>query len=141
MRGAPGRTHSGRRPSPEVPRPDGINHSSSAIDNRSASRRPSRGPDTSAITCEKSPCGTFFGLRQRSKRAYTYRADVQSIVDVYLRAHIQIQYLRAARAIRSKTCSVCTNTIWLSPGRFSLSSFGRHVGLNLFICAKVQFIF
>ena len=59
MRTAPGRTRSGRRPSPEVPRPDGINHSSSAIDNRSASRRASRGPDASAETCEKVPAGRF----------------------------------------------------------------------------------
>ncbi len=53
----------------------------------------------------KSPCGTFFGLRQRSKRAYTPRADVQSIMDMHLRAHIQIQKYRAARTIRSKICS------------------------------------
>ena len=78
----------------------------------------------------KSPCGTFFGLRQRSKRAYTPRADVQSIMDMHLRAHIQIQKYRAARTIRSRICSGCTNTIWLPPGRSLLSSFGRHVILE-----------
>ena len=65
--------------------------------------------------------------KQRSKRAYTPRADVQSKIILPLRAHIQIQYLRAARAIRSKICSGCTHTKWLPPGRFSLSSLGRHV--------------
>ena len=136
MRTAPGGTISGRRPLPEVPWPNGINHSSSAIETRSASRRASRGPHRPAETCEK-VLRTFFGLRQRSKRAYTHRADVKSVIDMHLRAQLQIQGFRAARAIRSKICSGCTHTKWLPPGRFSLSSFGRHVGLNLFMCATL----
>ena len=78
----------------------------------------------------KSPCGTFFGLRQRSKRAYTPRADGKSKNKPHRRAQLQIQKFSAARAIRAKTCSGYANTKWLPPGRFSLSSFGRHVILE-----------
>ena len=62
MRGAPGGTISGRRPLPEVPWPDGINHSSSAIDNRPASRRPSRGLCSASRNMRKKLSGAFFGL-------------------------------------------------------------------------------
>ena len=123
MRTAPGGTISGRRPLPEVPWPDGINHSSSAIENRSASRRPSRGPDASAETCEKSSAELFSVCSGTSQTAIKtrirrHRADVQPIIDMHCRAHTQIQGFHAARAIRSKICSGCTHTIWLSPGRF-----------------------
>ena len=144
MRGAPGGTISGRRPLPEVPWPDGINHSSSAIDNRSASRRPSRGPETSAETCEKvlrtfSVCSgaSQTAIKMRIRRC---RADILRRNKLHCRAQLQIQEYRAARTIRAKTCLGCTNTIWLPPGRFSLSSLGRHVGLNLFIRATAHLI-
>ncbi len=73
MRAAPGRTSSGRRSSPEVLWPDGINHSSyvqpnlivQLIRHRADCVRP-------AETCEKVPAGHFSALRQRSKRAYKW---------------------------------------------------------------------
>ena len=136
MRGAQGRDHlKPKAPPLRVPWLYGINHSSPL---KLAS------PDTPRLradwvrpaeTCEKSSAELFSVCSGASQTAIETRirrcrADILRRNKPHHRAHTQIQRFRAARAIRSRICSGCTHTIWLPPGRFSLSSFGRHVILE-----------
>ena len=131
MRGAPGGTISGRRPLPEVPWPDGINLLSSLKPKSRDTPWLRAACVRQAETCEKSSAELFSVCSGTSQTAIETRirrcrADMQSFMDMHLRANKQIQEYHAARAIRSKICSGCAHTKWLPPGRFSLSSFGRH---------------
>ena len=126
MRTAPGRTHSGRRPSPEVPRPDGINRHSPLKSKSTDTSRRRADPMRQLKHAKKSLRDIFRPSTAIETRIYTSRGRT-AILKLHRRANKEIQKYHAARAIRSKTCSGCTNTIWLPPGRFSLSSFGRHV--------------
>ena len=136
MRGAQGRDHlKPKAPPLRVPWLYGINHSSPL---KLAS------PDTPRLradcvrpaeTCEKSSAELFSVCSGTSQTAIETRirrcrVNVQYKNKLHCRAHKQIQEFRAARTIRARVCLSYTNTIWLPPGRFSLSSFGRHVCLE-----------
>ncbi len=70
VRAAPGRTSSGRRSSPEVLWPDGINHSSRVLPKLTVQLKRFRADWWSQPEhAKKVPTGSFLALRQRSKRA------------------------------------------------------------------------
>ena len=142
MRTAPGGTISGRRPLPEVPWPDGINHSSSAIDNRSASRRPSRGPDASAITCKKVPDGAFLVRSANSDRNAHIHVAWKCSQRLYCRfAHI-LRFKNNMPPERYDRKSVRAVSIQYGcrPDDFRFHRSGGMYVLNLNMCAKVRCI-
>ena len=76
--------------------------------------------------------------KQRSKRAYTSRADEKSEYQVSCRALLQIPEYHAARTTKAKIVRAAAILCWYSPNRSSIISFGRHVGLNLNMCATTH---
>ena len=136
MRTAQGRDHlKPKAPPLRVPWLYGINHSSPLKSASTDTPRLRADCVRPAETCEKSSAELFSVCSGTSQTAIETRirrcrADMQSIIDMRCRAHIQIQKYRAARTIRSRICSGCTHTKWLPPGRFSLLSLGRHVCLE-----------
>ena len=144
VRGAPGRGRLWPQTPPRrVPRPRSINHSSHLHCDKTCTARLRADCVRPAETCEKSSAELFSVCSGASQTAIETRirrcrADGQQKNKPHLSAHVQIQGYRAARTIRAKTCSGCTNTKWLPPGRYSIVSFGRHVGLNLCMCATAR---
>ena len=74
-------------PSPEGPLAEEHKPPLTTVSGQDMHCTASRGPRCVSRNMRKSPCGTFFGLRRRSKRAYTRRVDEKRKIN-FTFAHI-----------------------------------------------------
>ena len=104
---APGRAHSSRWPSPEVPRLYGIANSLSVQLDSTVQLKDFRADrDASAETCKKIPMGSFLASRRRSKRAYTWTRLQTVEKSTLLSRTFSDSNPHTARTIRSKIVRV-----------------------------------
>ena len=144
MRGAPGRDHLlavrfASKPAPprRVPRLYGVNHSSYLYPDKTCTSRlradPMRQPKHA-----KNPQAGFFGLRQRSKRAYTPRAFMQSEYELHRRAHKQIQTDMPLERYDQESVRVVPIQYGCRPDDFRFHRSGGMLFLNLSMCATAH---
>ena len=138
MRTAPGRTHSGRRPSPEVPRPDGINHSSSFKSKSIDTPRLRADYVRPAETCEKPASRVFRPPAAIETRIYTSRGRAVKQVTAPSRTYSDSRHTCRTSDTIKNLFGLCPYKKSCRPDDFRFHRSGGTVFLNLFICAKVH---